>query len=160
MQVNTTGEETKKSTWLDIIWHYRNISAVSHPICEPNKKSVSMVCLCFKFMVVIRDTNSSFYTETQLPTSHKSQAAIKTDFQLTSSHSAPWNTTRPSHSLHLDGALSFRSLCVCAALDILAFLKGPGEFAVSDVRSFKPEENFPVIIILVSTTGVVVTLIF
>lgn len=36
---------------------------------------------------------------------------------VTSSHSAP-KTTRLSHSRHLDGARSFLSLCVCAALDI------------------------------------------
>lgn len=57
---------------------------------------------------------------------------------FTSSHSAPWNTTRLSHSLHLDGARSFLSLCVCAALDIWAFLKGPGELAGSITRSLKP----------------------
>lgn len=58
---------------------------------------------------------------------------------VTSSHSAPWNTTRLSHSRHLDGALSFLSLCVWAALDIWVFLKGPGELAVSITISLKPE---------------------
>lgn len=60
--------------------------------------------------------------------------------KVTSSHSAPWNTTRPSHSRHLDGALSFLSLWVWAALDIWVFLKGPGELAVSITISLKPAE--------------------
>ena len=57
----------------------------------------------------------------------------------TSSHSAPWKTTRLSHSLHLDGARSFLSLWVWEALDIWAFLKGPGELAVSVTISARPE---------------------
>lgn len=61
--------------------------------------------------------------------------------QFTSSHSAPWNTTRPSHSLHFDGALSFLSLWVWAALDIWVFLKGPGELAVSIIISLTPTEG-------------------
>lgn len=59
----------------------------------------------------------------------------------TSSHSAPWKTTRLSHSLHLDGARSFLSLWVWAALDIWAFLKGPGELAVSVTISARPENQ-------------------
>lgn len=59
---------------------------------------------------------------------------------VTSSHSAPWNTTRPSHSRHLDGALSFLNLWVWAAFDIWVFLKGPGELAVSITISLKPAE--------------------
>ena len=58
---------------------------------------------------------------------------------LTSSHSAPWNTTRLSHSRHLDGARSFLSLCVWAALDIWVLRKGPGELAISVPMSmFRP----------------------
>ena len=60
---------------------------------------------------------------------------------LTSSHSAPWKTTRLSHSLHLDGARSFLSLWVWAALDIWAFLNGPGELAVSVTISARPEKQ-------------------
>lgn len=60
---------------------------------------------------------------------------------LTSSHSAPWNTTRLSHSRHLDGARSFLSLCVCAALDICVFRKGPGELAASVTISLKPKRQ-------------------
>lgn len=57
----------------------------------------------------------------------------------TSSHSAPWNTTRLSHSLHLEGALSFRNLWVCAAFDIWVLRKGPGELAASNTISERPE---------------------
>ena len=57
---------------------------------------------------------------------------------LTSSHSAPWNTTRLSHSRHLEGALSLRSLWLWAAFDIWALRKGPGELAVSVTISARP----------------------
>lgn len=59
----------------------------------------------------------------------------------TSPHSAPWKTTRLSHSLHLEGARSFLSLWVWAALDIWAFRKGPGELAVSVTMSPGPENQ-------------------
>ncbi len=61
--------------------------------------------------------------------------------ELTSSHSAPWNTTRLSHSLHFDGARSFLSLCVCAALDICVLRKGPGELAASVIISLRPKKQ-------------------
>lgn len=61
--------------------------------------------------------------------------------KVTSSHSAPWNTTRPSHSRHLDGALSFLSLWVWAAFDIWVLRKGPGELAVSITISLTPRDQ-------------------
>lgn len=37
---------------------------------------------------------------------------------LTWVHSHPWKYTYESHSLHRDGVLSFRKVCVSAALDM------------------------------------------